>query len=79
MAVKEKTWLIVLAMLDGKKADAEIIEHSENQLTERDLDENYGMAEIVIHKAKTKPEVRPTGELLKAEVQTWLDYKFSGN
>ena len=74
MKPKEKVWLIILALLDNRNSDDEIIAHSGNRLTKEDLDRFYKPAEMVMDKAITKPEERPRGKYITEACRSWLDY-----
>jgi hypothetical protein len=74
MTTKDKVWLIVLALLDNRNADKEIIAHSGNKLDKSDLDRLFKSAENIIDKAITKPEERPRGKVITEACRSWLDY-----
>lgn len=71
MTTREKLYIIATAIAAGKSSDAELLAAG---LTAADLDQLYGWAETVVDKALHKPEVKPTGEALDREIQSWIDF-----
>jgi len=73
MTTREKVFTIAKAIVAGKSSDAELLAAG---LTVIDLDQLYSGAETVVDKALHKPEVKPTGEALDREIQSWIEYYY---
>lgn len=71
MTPKEKITKLAIHMVSGVSTDAAIMATG---LSEDDLDKYWSHAELVAFKARTKPEVTPTGEALITEIKSWIDY-----
>lgn len=71
MTTKEKVFIIAKGIANWKCSDAELLAAG---LTEADLDRLWAGAEKVLDKALHKRAVKPTGEALDREIQSWIDY-----
>lgn len=79
MTKKEKIYKLIEFWVRHGQAftDAQIT--AEVGLTIADLDELWTEAEIILDKARNKPEVTPTGDKLLEEVRSWIDFRVQEN
>ncbi len=75
MNKKEKLFKLIEFWLQHGMAHTDAQITAEAGLSIADLDELWSEAEIILDKARNKPEKPPTGEKLLEEVRSWIDFR----